>query len=139
MEVIVISIRNINRTALFGGVLLSAGIVLPTAAQAQLQVLDNAVNLRTNQQLIGAGVGTGTKQGSSVVTVSPSQGNPVIGVGAGSGQVDHFGSRASVSVANNARLLGVDGAGGPSSPNSLSVRNPSQRPVLEPLAPTLRR
>lgn len=98
---------------------------LPNAANAT----NNAVTVRTNQSLVGAAVGTGTTQGQSVATVS-GKGQPKIGVGVGSGKVDHFGSKGSVSIANNARLVGVDGAGGPNSANSVSVRNPTQRPVL---------
>jgi hypothetical protein len=131
------NLASLKKSVLLGGAVLSAALAIPSVAQAQAGVLDNAVNVRSNQQLIGVGVGTGTKQGSAVATVAPSQGRPAIGVGAGSGQVDHFGSKGSVSVANNARLLGVDGAGGVNSPNSVSVRNPSQRPVLEPLASAL--
>jgi hypothetical protein len=100
------------------------------AARAQVAATNNLVTARTNQSLVGASVGTGTKQGQSVADVSPSSGRPKIGVGVGSGKVDHFGSKGSVSVANNARILGVDGKGGANSPNSVSVRNPSQKPVL---------
>ena len=95
---------------------------LPNAA-------NNAASVRTNQSLVGAAAGTGTQQGQSVATVS-GKGQPKIGVGVGSGKVNHFGSKGSVSIANNARLVGVDGAGGPNSANSVSVRNPSQKPVL---------
>jgi hypothetical protein len=131
------NMASIKKSAILGGIVLSAAFATSTMAQAQTGLLDNAVNVRANQQLIGVGVGTGTNQGSSVATVAPSQGRPAIGVGVGSGQVDHFGSRASISVANNARLLGVDGPGGVNSPTSVSIRNPSQRPVLEPVASAL--
>jgi hypothetical protein len=131
------NLASLKKSALLGGMMLSAALAVPSIAQAQAGPLENAVNIRSNQNLIGVGVGTGTKQGSAVATIAPSQGRPAIGVGAGSGQIDHFGSKGSVSVANNARLLGVDGAGGYNSPNSVSIRNPSQRPVLEPLAKAL--
>ncbi len=100
------------------------------AANAQVAAANNLVTARTSQSLVGASVGTGTTQGQSVADVSPANGRPKIGVGVGSGKVDHFGSKGSVSVANNARLVGVDGPGGVNSPNSVSVRNPSQAPVL---------
>jgi hypothetical protein len=115
------------------GCLVGAGIT--GAAQAQLAATNNAVTVRSNQNLVGAAAGTGTQQGASVVDVQPANGRPAVGVGVGSGKVDHFGSKASVSVANNARILGVDGAGGTRSPNSVSVRNPTQQPVLNS-APT---
>ncbi|HMI19133.1 MAG TPA: hypothetical protein VK533_06285 [Sphingomonas sp.] len=123
--------RTLTRTELIAvGMLACSGFVRAAqAAPAPTKATDNAVNVRTNQKLVGAGVGTGTKQGQSVATVS-GKGQPALGVGAGSGQVQHFGSKGSVSVANNARLLGVDGKGGYNSPNSASVRNPTQKPVL---------
>lgn len=110
--------------------LICAASSLATAASAQLSATNNLVTARTNQSLVGASVGTGTEQGQSAASVAP-RGRPAVGVGVGSGKVDHFGSKGSVSVANNARLLGVDGAGGANSANSISVRNPSQRPALE--------
>ncbi|WP_442679041.1 hypothetical protein ACSBM8_16290 [Sphingomonas sp. ASY06-1R] len=107
-----------------------AGIGMVGSANAQLATAtNNLVTARTTQNLAGVAVGTGTQQGASVVDVQ-SKGRPVIGVGVGSGKVDHFGSAASVSVANNARIVGVDGPGGVHSPNSVSVRNPTQRPIL---------
>ena len=110
------------------GCLVSAGMA--GATQAQLtSATNNAVTVRSNQGLAGAAVGTGTQQGASVVDVQ-SKGRPAVGVGVGSGKVDHFGSKASVSVANNARIVGVDGAGGANSPNSVSVANPARQPVL---------
>jgi hypothetical protein len=112
----------------------TSALLAAAPASAQLGALNNAVTVRSNQSLVGASVGTGITQGQSVVDVSPAKGRPAIGVGVGSGKVDHFGSKGTVSVANNARLLGVDGAGGTSSPNSVSVRNPTQRPILSGLA-----
>ncbi|WP_420139730.1 hypothetical protein [Sphingomonas sp.] len=107
-----------------------AGVGMVGSANAQLaSATNNLVTARTTQNLAGVAVGTGTKQGASVVDVQ-SQGRPAVGVGVGSGKVDHFGSTASVSVANNARIVGVDGPGGVNSPNSISVRNPTQRPIL---------
>jgi hypothetical protein len=112
------------------GLLACSGFVRAAqAAPTPTNAANNALTVRSNQKLVGAGVGTGTKQGQSVATVS-GKGQPALGVGVGSGQVQHFGSKGSVSVANNARLLGVDGAGGYNSPNSVSVRNPTQKPVL---------
>ena len=122
--------RTLTRTELFAfGLLACSGFVRAAQATDPTNAVNNAVNVQTNQKLVGAGVGTGTKQGQSVATVS-GKGQPALGVGVGSGQVQHFGSKGSVSVANNARLLGVDGAGGYNSPNSISVRNSTQRPVL---------
>ena len=87
------------------------------------------VTVRTNQSLVGATIGNGRVQGQSAVDVQ-SSGRPAVGVGALSGKVDHFGSAGTVSVANNARLVGVDGAGGVHSPNSISIANPRQAPIL---------
>ena len=109
--------------------LLVAGLIVPTIARAQALSAVPTVTVRTNQSLVGAAVGNGVQQGHAVVDVQ-SQGRPAVGVGALSGKVDHFGSAGTVSVANNARLLGVDGAGGVHSPSSLSISNPRQAPVL---------
>ena len=105
-------------------------VMLPAAAQAQSGALNNLATVRTNQNLVGVAVGNGTTQGQPIVDAQPANGRPAVGVGALSGRVDHFGSTGSVSVANNARILGVDGAGGPGSANSVSVRNPGQSPAL---------
>jgi hypothetical protein len=126
--------RKLTRAELIAfGLLTCSGFVRAAQAAdptpAVTGATNNLVNARTNQKLVGAGVGTGTNQGQSVATVS-GKGQPALGVGVGSGKVQHFGSKGSVSVANNARLLGVDGAGGYGSPNSVSVRNPTQKPVL---------
>ena len=114
------------------GCAVSLGMAGSTHAQLT-SATNNAVTVRSNQSLVGAAVGTGTQQGASVVDVQ-SKGRPAVGVGVGSGKVDHFGSKASVSVANNARVVGVDGAGGANSPNSVSVANPARQPVLSGVA-----
>jgi hypothetical protein len=125
--------RKLTRVELVAfGLLTCSGFARAAQADPATHITgttNNAVTVRSNQKLVGAGVGTGTRQGQSVATVS-GKGQPALGVGVGSGQVQHFGSKGSVSVANNARLLGVDGAGGYNSPNSISVRNPTQKPVL---------
>ena len=118
--------RLISRTV---GILLASGVIGAGAAPAQLAAANNLATVRTNQSLVGATVGNGKVQGQPVVDVQ-SKGRPAVGVGALSGKVDHFGSAGTVSVANNARLLGVDGAGGVNSPNSVSIRNPKQAPIL---------
>ena len=121
-----LSMRSYKMLAI--GCLIGAGLAGSTQAQLA-SATNNLVTARTTQSLAGVAVGTGTQQGASVVDVQ-SKGRPAVGVGVGSGKVDHFGSKASVSVANNARLVGVDGPGGVNSPNSISVRNPTQRPIL---------
>lgn len=103
-------------------------LVLPAAVYAHTSSSPSIV-VRTNQSLASAAVGNGQQQGHAVAAVQ-SKGQPAVGVGALSGQVNHFGSAGSVSVANNARLLGVDGPGGYGSPTSVSVSNPRQAPVL---------
>ena len=96
----------------------------PLCAQAPAPV-----TVRTNQSLVGATVGNGRVQGQPAVDIQ-SSGRPAVGVGALSGKVDHFGSAGTVSLANNARLVGVDGNGGMQSANSISIANPRQAPVL---------
>lgn len=108
--------------------LFAATLVAATPALAQGQPAA-PVTVRTNQSLVGATVGNGRVQGQPVVDVQ-SGGRPAVGVGALSGRVDHFGSAGSVSIANNARLIGVDGAGGVRSPTSVSVANPKQAPIF---------
>jgi hypothetical protein len=116
--------------------LATAGLV--EAAHAQPGgALNNLVTARTNQNLVGVAVGNGINQGQAIVDVQPASGQPKIGVGALSGRVDHFGSKGTLSVANNARIVGIDGAGGVRSPNSISVRNPTQQPILRGVAGTL--
>lgn len=74
-------------------------------------------------------VGNGVQQSVPVLSV-PSQGTPLIGVGALSGSPDHYGSMLSLSALNTARLLGVDGPGGLGSALSISVPNPRNAPIL---------
>lgn len=112
----------------------SAAMLLPAAASAQLFGSGPLIDLRTNQSLLGVAVGTGRVAGQTLVAVTPA-GQPRVGVGVLSGKVAHFGSAASVSVANDARILGVDGPGGVHSANSLSIRNPRQGPLLGGLLP----
>ena len=105
-----------------------SALAIPAASFAQTSFSPSIV-VPTNQSVASVAVGNGQQQGHSVATVQ-SKGQPAVGVGALSGQVNHFGSTGSVSVANNARLLGVDGPGGYGSPTSISVANPRQAPVL---------
>lgn len=104
------------------------GIGLAGAAEAQFA--GNApITVATNQSVAGAAVGNGVTQGKPVAVVT-SNGRPAVGVGALSAQSDHYGSAASVSVANNERLVGVDGPGGYRAPINVSVDNPRKAPVL---------
>jgi hypothetical protein len=120
--------RKINVAFAALGFMIASGMV--HAAQAQTSPLTNLVTARSNQNLVGVAVGNGKVAGQPIVDVQPANGRPAIGVGALSGRKDHFGKNASVSVLNDARLVGIDGKGGVRSPNSISIRNPAQQPVL---------
>lgn len=101
-----------------------------TGAGAQV-VSNSGLVVKTNQSLVGVVVGNGVTQGQTIVNVE-SQKAPAIGVGALSGNPSHYGTVASLSVLNSARLLGVDGAAGPSRAGSISLNNPNPGPILNP-------
>jgi hypothetical protein len=129
--------RTIGKHVMIGMALAAATALAGPAQAQQGNALNNLVTARTNQNLAGLAVGNGVNQGQPIVDVQPASGRPKIGVGALSGRVDHFGSKGTVSVANNARIVGIDGAGGVRSPNSISVRNPTQQPILSGTAAAL--
>jgi len=119
---------------MMAAIVASAATMLPAAASAQLFGSGPLIDLHTNQSLLGVAIGTGRVAGQTLIAVEPAS-QPRVGVGVLSGKVDHFGSAASVSVANDARILGVDGPGGVHSARSLSIRNPRQGPILGGLLP----
>jgi hypothetical protein len=102
-----------------------------TAVSAQV-VSNSGLVLNTSQSLVGANIGNGITAGQSIVTIQ-AKGTPAIGVGALSGNPDHYGSAASVSLLNSVRLLGVDSATGPNGANSISLKNPNPGPILSTL------
>jgi hypothetical protein len=104
--------------------------MMPASAQAQ-SASGAPVTVGASQSLLGATGGNGISQSKPVASVDGG-GRPLIGVGALSGKQDHYGSAASVSVLNSARLVGVDGPGGAGSSTSISVQNPTSKPVLAP-------
>ena len=110
-------------------IILAAGATVAIPSMAGAQLLNGLGTVRTDQSLVGVAVGNGRVAGQPIVDVQ-SKGQPLIGVGALSGKKDHFGSAASISVANDARILGIDGPGGVNSANSISIRNPKQAPIL---------
>jgi len=118
--------KSISRLALIA----ITSIAAAGAAQAQTSG-SSLVNANTNQALLGVVSGNGTQQSAPTASVNGS-GRPAVGVGALSGKQDHYGSAATVSVANSDRLVGVDGPGGRGSSTSVSVNNPRSAPVLAP-------
>ena len=114
-----------TRAPIFASVIALSCFMGGTAALAQT----SASTISVPQAVLSVVVGNGVQQSAPIVTV-PSQGKPLIGVGALSGSPDHYGSTASLSVLNTNRLLGVDGPGGEASALSISLRNPRQAPIL---------
>lgn len=120
------NISSLRRTIV--SIAICGGIGITGAAEAQFA--GNApITVATNQSLAGVAVGNGVSQDKRVAVVT-SKGRPAVGVGALSGQSDHYGSAGSVSVLNTERLAGVDGPGGYRAPTNVSVDNPSKAPVL---------
>jgi hypothetical protein len=114
-----------TRAPLFASVFALSCLVGGPAAFAQSSV----PSISVPQAIVSGTVGNGVQQSAPILTV-PSQGQPLIGVGALSGGSEHYGSTVSLSVLNSNRLLGVDGPGGAASALSISLPNPRQAPIL---------
>jgi hypothetical protein len=77
--------------------------------------------------LAGVGVGNGMDRGKPIFTTRNGS-TPLVGAGVLSGQPNHNGSAASVSLLNTNRLVGA--SRGPVGSNGVNVANPSHAPVL---------
>ncbi len=114
--------------AYIAGGLLVLSLAGPGFAQSSLA---SAGNLNVPGGAPGAGVtvGDGIHQTQPVVSAhTNSSAQPAVGVGALSGNPNHSGSTATVSVLNTNRLAGLD-TGAKAGNASVSVENAGQRPV----------